>query len=178
MTRQSAAVDVAALARAYEQGASLRRCGTEFGVSAPVVARLLRAQQVTIRPAHGRRVRADPDEVARAYQAGQTLIQCAAAFGISPPTAGRLLRAAGVTPRAAHRRRAEVDPADLARAYQGLGLAACAAKFGVSTRVVRLLLVAQGVQIRPSGVHIQSALPVVTPASETYMCSRPGGGLR
>ncbi|HEY1621312.1 MAG TPA: hypothetical protein VGG25_27055 [Streptosporangiaceae bacterium] len=178
MTRQSAAVDVAALARAYEQGASLRRCGTEFGISAPVVARLLREQQVTIRPAHGRRVRADPAEIARAYQAGQTLTQCAAAHAISPPTVARLLRVAGVTPREAHRRRAEVDPADLARAYQDHGLAACAAKFGISARVVRRLLVAQGVQIRPSGVHIQSALPVVTPISETCMCSRPGGGLR
>ena len=155
-------VDRAALAAAYERGASLRRCGAQFGISAPVVARLLREDGVSIRPVHGRRVRVDSAELARAYQGGQTLTECAAVLGISPPTAARLLRAAGVTLRAARRRPAGIDPAGLARAYQDLSLAACAAKFGVSARSVRRLLVAQGVPVRPSGVH---AGPAPSPRS-------------
>jgi hypothetical protein len=49
----------AALAAAYEQSAILRGCSTRFGISPPVVARLLREDGVTLRPARGRPARQD-----------------------------------------------------------------------------------------------------------------------
>ncbi len=98
------AVDRAALAAAYEQGASLRACGRRFGVSAPAVARLLREDGVSIRPVHGRRVRVDAAALAAAYAAGQTLTECGRDAGISAPTAARILRENGVTIRPACRR--------------------------------------------------------------------------
>lgn len=168
--RPSDAVDRQALARAYQQGASLRACGIRFGFSAPVIARLLREEHIEIRPVHGRRVRADVTELARAYRAGHSLIECAAAAGISAPTAARLLHAAGVTLRPPHRRRTEVDLAALALAYQSLSLADCAVKFGVSARVIRRLLIAQGIPIRPSGIHIT---PPTTDAAMTTNLHQP-----
>jgi AraC-like DNA-binding protein len=96
-------VDRAALADAYEQGASLQACGRKFGISPPSVARLLREQGVTIRPPYSYRARADPAALAAAYAAGHTLAECGQQHGISAPTVARILRENGVTIRPARR---------------------------------------------------------------------------
>lgn len=98
------AVDRAALAAAYERGESLRRCAARFGISHPVVARLLREHGVTIRPFRPYKSRAGPAALAAAYAAGKTLVECGQEAGISGPTVARVLREHGVVLRRACRR--------------------------------------------------------------------------